>query len=82
MKEKTLKEHLIDECNISCDFYETKYNCILTKIENHNMNKPLKIFIRKYNIWKCKKDMLYKQLDDITIKKNKSYKDLEEALYR
>ena len=78
---KNINDHLIDEYNISCEYYETKYKYVLTKINILNKNKPLRIFKNKYNKWKNKLDILYKELNDINKQLNKEYEGLE-ALFK
>ena len=74
---KSINDHLMDEYNISCNYYETKYNYLLTKINEYKKHKPLKIFKNKYSIWQKEIDMLYKELDEINKNLNDEYKKIE-----
>ena len=77
---KNINDHLLDEYNISCEYYETKYNYLLTIINDHKKKKPLKIFKCKYNTWKNKMDILYEELNNIDKELDENYKDIEALL--
>ena len=77
---KTIKDHLIDESNISSEYYETKYKIINEKYNKHLSKKPNKIFRKSYLKWEEEKISLENEINVIYNDLLKSYKEIENII--
>ena len=77
---KNIKEHLIDESNISSEYYETKYNFLLKEYNKHIDKKPNKIFKKKLCKWQEEKIQLEKELKNLYEILLKSYEEIEKNI--
>jgi len=58
-------------------FYYSRYKFINRELLEHNLNKPIKIFKRRYNKWLKEKESLEKEKIEILNKLNEEYKELK-----
>ena len=77
---KTIKEHNIDENKIMINFCETNYKYLLSKLNNHISNRPMKIFNKKYKKWEKEKNKLQEEINIAYNDLLDYYKSIEKKL--